>query len=720
LQQIRDLETLPGVSAAEGRVVETVPFLADEDNGRAKVTVVTARPENDGVNRLRLEEGRLLEKGSREVLVIRQFALVRDLHPGDGIALQIDGQAMDFTVAGVVSSPEFIYLADPDQGLLPDNANYGVVYMEAGTGQQILGYPGSYNDIQMTEAAGLRASERDALVEAIDERLEAYGGRGAVKRANQFSNAMMTSEIQQLNVMAAAMPILFLLISALILAMMLGRMVKRDRQSIGVMKGLGYSAAQVTLHYVKYSLLVAAAGGIAGVLAGGALADLLLDYYMEFYYLPGGGQGAHTRYRIAAFLLACLFCTGAGLWGARGVARVSPADSMTAEAPKPGKRIFLERVRFVWKYLSFSNKMAMKNVFRNKKRTGFILSGVLVTFAVMTLAITMPRMISDMAGDGLREFQPMDYNVSFRAPLPEAVIREIPGIVDGVTDIEGKIEYPFRLSSGPREQALSVIGVERGTVFYHFRTQAGETLEIPENGLLLSDYAAKKLRVGVGDFVLLHSYLSDQDDRWIEVSGVVYQAMGVGAYMDRDFLAKAYLDPGVVTGFYMNAGDPLTESRLLDLPAVSAVFSLAATQDVFQQYTAMTNATIVLMVALSGVLGFAIVYNATLISIGERETEFSSLRVLGFSRGEIFRLILKENNVITAGGLLAGVPLANLFLRYSSEVFSTEQYTMRLQAGPAEYLTGMGATLLFIVLAQIATYRKIQKLDFMAALKNRV
>jgi putative ABC transport system permease protein len=93
--------------------------------------------------------------------------------------------------------------------------------------------------------------------------------------------------------------------------------------------------------------------------------------------------------------------------------------------------------------------------------------------------------------------------------------------------------------------------------------------------------------------------------------------------------------------------------------------------------------------------------------------------VLGFSRGEIFRLILRENNIITAGGLLAGLPVANILLRYSSEVFSNEQYTMHLRAGPAEYAMGLGATVVFIVLAQVATYRKIQKLDFMAALKNR-
>jgi putative ABC transport system permease protein len=195
--------------------------------------------------------------------------------------------------------------------------------------------------------------------------------------------------------------------------------------------------------------------------------------------------------------------------------------------------------------------------------------------------------------------------------------------------------------------------------------------------------------------------------------------MGVNGYMNIDALASRYLTPGVVTGFFMNADDPEAKRKLMELPAVASVSSPDATRETFQEYTQIMNIFIFFMVGLSGILGFAIVYNATIISIGERETEFSSLRVLGFSGGDIFRLLLKENNVITVAGFIAGVPLANVFLRYSSDVFSTEQYTMYLRAAPENYMQGIVATVFFIVLAQTATYRKIQKLDFMAALKNR-
>jgi len=291
--------------------------------------------------------------------------------------------------------------------------------------------------------------------------------------------------------------------------------------------------------------------------------------------------------------------------------------------------------------------------------------------------------------------------------------------VNDVEELEGKIEYPFKVSSGQNEISLSVIGIDQDSLFYSFKDKKGNSVVLPDDGVLVSDFVANKLRVGVGDRILFHSYLSDMEDEWEEVRGIVTQALGVNAYMNRDVMAKKYFTSGVVTGFYMNSDDAFAKDKLTKLPIISSVSSMESILDSFTQQTQLMNTMIFFMLALSGVLGFAVVYNATIISIGERETEFSSLRVLGFSRGDIFRLILKENNVITAAGIIAGIPLANLFMIYASDMFSTEQYSMILTADPVTYIQGLVTTVFFIVLAQFATYQKIKKLDFMAAIKNR-
>ncbi|MDR1650634.1 MAG: ABC transporter permease, partial [Synergistaceae bacterium] len=261
--------------------------------------------------------------------------------------------------------------------------------------------------------------------------------------------------------------------------------------------------------------------------------------------------------------------------------------------------------------------------------------------------------------------------------------------------------------------------VERDTIYYRFRDKNGSPLPVPRNGVLLSDYAAKKLDVRVGDSVKLHSYLYERDDRWAAVSGIVYQALGTRAYADMDYLARNFLEPGAVTGCFLDSGDPDAVHSLMELPAVSSVVSVRDAQSVLKEYTRMINAFLAFIVALSGLLGGIVIYSVTVINIGERETEFSTLRVQGMSQWEIFSLLLRENSVVTLLGFIAGAPLAVLFLEYSSDLFSTEQYTIMMRASGVNYLDGALLTVLFIVMAQAAAWRRIKSLDFLAALKNR-
>jgi putative ABC transport system permease protein len=239
-------------------------------------------------------------------------------------------------------------------------------------------------------------------------------------------------------------------------------------------------------------------------------------------------------------------------------------------------------------------------------------------------------------------------------------------------------------------------------VFYRFRDKAGNDLPIPEDGILLSDYAAKTLDVRVGDSVKLHSYLYETRDRWFEVGGIVYQALGVNAYADMDRLARSFLEPGAVTGCFLDSDDPGAVHKLMGLPGVASVSSLRNVREVMKEYTKMMNATFMFLIVLSGLLGGAVIYSVSVVNIGEREGEFSTLRVMGMGQWEIFASVLRENNVIAALGFIGGIPLVAIFLDYFNHLFATEQYTMLMRASPSDYAGGALLTIFFIVLAQAA------------------
>jgi putative ABC transport system permease protein len=429
---------------------------------------------------------------------------------------------------------------------------------------------------------------------------------------------------------------------------------------------------------------------------------------VEFYY----------SYLASAVLLSVVFCSLSGIIGARGALKIAPADAMRSEAPKSGKRIMLEKIPFFWRHLSFSNKMISKNIFRNKKRTLFVLAGITLTYAMMLFTTSMPDVMDQMMNEHFREFQKMDYNISFRSPVRKEAARDMEHLVDA-QHVEGKLEYPFELSNGNKKQAVSMIGLDRDTKFYTFQDTAGRQTEIPERGMLITENLAKALDVDKGDRVRIKSYIPGRDDAYIQVVGVIKQTLGINAYMDIDTMGETLLEKNLINGVYVDSKDPDVNEKLIRASNIASIMSIADTRAVYDKYMTMMALSIGSMVIFSGILGFCIVYNATIISLGEREMEFSSLRVLGFGKLEIFFMIVRENNIITILGILLGIPVGYVMADYSTAAFSTDMYTLDMSPTPNALIMAGFYTVLFVLLAQLATYRKIRKLDFLQALKNR-
>ncbi len=714
-QEPEKLERIDGVKAAMGRISTDVPMITKNENERVNVRLLTATGAEDELNRSTILKGKMISDKGNEIMLIEQFAKARHLDVGDEIEIQAGGIRRTLKVTAIVANPEYIYLMENTQSLMPDEKNFGVGYIPELYGQQITGLSGSFNEILISYERGVN---EEALIDKVEDALDIYGVRQTVKQKDQLSNSVINQELTQLDGMANSIPILFLLVAGLILMMMLARLVKKDRIKIGVLKAIGYRNSQVMFHYVKYALISGLIGGIAGSLLGMALAGGMTRLYLSYFHIPLLRIEFYYSYLAYAVLLSAAFCSLSGMIGARGALKIAPADAMRSDAPKSGKRILLEKMPFFWKRLSFSNKMISKNIFRNKKRTVFVLAGITLTYAMMLFSSSMPDVMNQMMNEHFKEFQKMDYNISFRSPVRQEAARDMEHLIDA-EHIEGKLEYPFELSNGNKKQAVSMIGLDRDTKFYSFRDTAGRQTEIPKRGMLITENLAKALDVGKGDLVRIKSYIPERDDAYIQVVAVIKQTLGINAYMDIGTMGETLLEKNLINGVYANSKDPDVNEKLIRASNIASVMSIADTRAVYDQYMTMMALSIGSMVIFSGILGFCIVYNATIVSLGEREMEFSSLRVLGFSKLEIFFMIVRENNIITILGILLGIPVGYAMARYSTEAFSTDMYTLDMSPTPNALIMAGVYTVIFVLLAQLATYRKIRKLDFLQALKNR-
>ncbi|NCB42473.1 MAG: FtsX-like permease family protein [Clostridia bacterium] len=720
---IGDFQNIDGIAFAEGRIAVEVPFIGEEDE-RVNVKLVSVPSKGQTINKLLIKEGRFIKDPNEEVIILSQFAEARNIKIGDNIVFQVSGTRCELEVVGIAYSPEFVYLIESVQSMMPAAESYGVIYVNESLLMQLAGMTGAYNEVFFLYEEGIKdytqkGFNEDDIIDAVEKIAKPYGLIYTTERENQLSNSLIKAEIDQLKKSGFALPMVFLLVAALVIAMMVSRMVKKDRIKIGVMKAIGYSNLSVLGHYVKYSIAAGFVGGVFGILLGYRLAGSMTSLYADFFEIPQYGMKIYWEYILGGVLLSCLFCTVFGVYGAKTVFHIVPAESMQSEAPKEGKRILLEAFPWFWKKLSFSRKLTIKNIFRNKKRSLFVLFGVSLTFSTIIFTTTMPEVIDDMMVKQFQEVQTMDYNVSFITPVPMSSARDLSYEISEDSYVEGRIEYPFELSVGNKIKSVTVIGIKEDSQVLHLKNILDEEIYPQEGGILLTQNLANALDVSKGQTIRAESYISGGKDCYLIVQDIVKQTMGMNAYMDVDYMGEALLEHGAITGVYINTEDEDIVSILRQMDNVSTVFSSSEMANMYTEYMGLTLIMLSMMVVFSGILGFTVVYNATIVSLSERKMEFSSLRVMGFGKDEIFKMIVAENIMISIVGFIVGLPLGYGLSAYSSVIFTTDLYTLYMSPTTFSILVSLLLTILFVLIAQFATYEKIRKLDFLQALKNR-
>ena len=521
----------------------------------------------------------------------------------------------------------------------------------------------------------------------------------------------------QLERTSSSIPIVFLFTAGAILAVMMSKTVKNDRMVIGILKALGYSNVQVFTHYIKYAVSIGVFGGILGSIIGTILSGIITNMYIQFFYIPMFRVQLYPWNIVISILLSSVFCSVAGLLGARNVLKISPAESMRPEPPKEGKRVLVEKINIIWRKVSFTWKMVTRNIFRDKRKFVFISFAGAATLAMMIMSMWMTEMTQRMFNDYYGGFLKMDYTVEFTRPLSEESVMEMRHVVEN-SYIEPKIEFPFEVSRGKESKIVNIVGLEKDTEFYGFQDTDMNKVELTDKGVLLSSNLEKILDAQPGDYVRVKNYLPGRDDEYVKVTGIVQQALGINLYMEINHMQEKLTGKNTISGAYIKT-DRNISSDLENAKNITTIQSIKEMKEIFYEYVDLTIVSIVFMFVFSGILGFVIIYSMTVMSINERRAEFSSLRVLGFTKNEIFGIVLKENALMTLVGLVYGTPMGLALVKSMGETFSTDLYTFDSPVTQFHIIMGIVFTIICLTLAQLITYRKIKHLNFIEALKSR-
>ncbi|WP_338536325.1 ABC transporter permease [Helicovermis profundi] len=714
-KEITKLKKIDGISEISGRIVYDVPLVVKEKDEKVHVRMISVNPDNNQVNKLYKVKGDLIKDEKNDALVIQMFAEARGINLNSIIKAKLNGKVKELKVAGITASPEYIYLIENAQTLIPDLKKFGVVFISNKLAEDSFGMQGNSNELLIKVK---NKEDIPRIKKELEDKLDKFGVKRVYERKEQLSNSMVGEEIKGGEKSSKAIPLIFLGVAAVIISVMISRLVSSNRVSIGVLKAMGYSNAQILIHYTKLSVIIGLFGASIGMIGGTIFSGFMAKMYTTYFFnIPILKAKIYPKYIILGILLSITFCIISGLFGARKVIGIHPAESMRPEAPKTGKRILIERINAIWKRVSFTQKIVIRNIFRSKKRFLFIAIGISLTYGMTMLPLTMTEQFSSMFTTQYGEFQKAEYSINFRSPINENNIIGIKELIN-TKEIEPKLEYPFEIVNGWKDKTVVLVGVRTNTNLYGFKNTRGDKISVPKTGILLSQNLAKSLGVKKGDYIKIKTFVPGREDKKVLVKDIIEQWLGINAYMNIENMQDLFVDRGMMTSIMLNSDDNV-KGKLKNLNNITSIQSLSDISSGFKEYMKFSIFSIGIMLIFSGILGFAIVYNSTIMSINERQLEFSSLRVMGFHKNEIFSIILRENAYMTIFGLALGIPLSKFFVYGLAESFSTDIYTMSSYIAPNEYIITGVLTIIFIVLAQLATYGKIQKLDFIEALKNR-
>jgi putative ABC transport system permease protein len=720
--QVAGLSQIEGIKQIQGRLVKDVRVVMPDREENVYLRLISVdTSQAELINHVLLEKGVPLEDGNLNLWVDNKFFDANQLELNQEIKLIADGKEQAFRVTGSGKNPEFIYAMRTASDFFPDPQNFGIGYVPLSVMQNLFPEKSAVTSLVFTLTPGKSFDDVKPLLEA---ELKPYGLKSIYPRQDQTSDVLLAQELSSLEAMAKAMPVIFLSVAAMILYIMLKRMIELQRTQLGTLKAFGYTNREILCHYLSYALITGLTGGVLGGLSGFALTGPYLELYRQYYNMPGLTPHFSFRYFFLSLALAVVFSLIAGYQGCKNILKLEAAEAMRPAAPPSGKKVFWEKAVFFWQMLTVQGKMALRSMSRNKLRTAFLFIGMMFTYSLLALPWSMKTLEDQMLFEQFEKIETYDVKIPLAAPLAQdQAERELAGF-PGVRAVETMAEIPVTLHHSWREKDVVLLGIRSDSELYHITDSTGKTLAAPTNGILISERLADLLQAEPGTQLTVESpYFSKPDaSKVLPVVGVIPQNMGMNAYMEinalQEFLGQGRLATAIMVSM---AEDkiPALKAKYNDSKAINSIENhlsmLKKMQDLMASYMGMIYA----MFLFGIIIGFAIIYNTSVITLSERSRELASMMVLGMTPQEVLGVITFEQWFVSVFGMLAGIPLTKAFLVGMANSIGNDLFGFTPELNQEALLLAFIISVICMMIAQRLAARKLRHLSLVEVLKAR-
>ncbi len=553
-------------------------------------------------------------------------------------------------------------------------------------------------------------------------------------RNSNYGYAEYIQDTDRIGNLAKVFPIVFFLVAALISLTSMSRMIEEQRVQIGTLKALGYNKIQISFKYIIYAFLATIIGGIAGMIIGFKLLPAIITMmYGMMYTLPKAECVIRMDIGMLGLGFALICTLGATIYTCVKELKEKPAELMLPKAPKPGKRIMLEKITFIWRRLKFTNKVTARNVFRYKKRMLMTVIGVAGCTSLIIAGFGIRNAIGNMIPNQYGEIFKYDGTIEFKDGVTKTQIQEENEKVKSLDKIEDTLPSYMKtveITSIQNSQTINLVVPEQTDKLDEFiglrsRKHKKETYTLDDESVIISEKIANLLKIKVGDTITIKN--TDDIEKDVKVGAITENYIYHFMYMSSNLYNKLYGEntykPNTllikeVEGTTEDDEETAGKTILKDDTVVAGVSFLSGTKDIFADVMDKMQLVVYILIISAGLLAFAVLYNLSNVNISERIRELATIKVLGFYDKEVFNYITKETRILTVLGIFLGLFGGYFLSMFAVKTCELDMIMFNYDIGKMCFIYGIAITIIFAEIVNLAVNRTLKKISMTESLKS--
>ena len=676
-----EIKNIDNVKNATNKLVVNGNFL-NEDKTDLEINFINS----DELSSLYVISGEKFSYDSDKLWLDSMLAEALNYEPGDTVTIEFNNMQIETEIAGLVMNPEHVYAVKDSSQVFPTHDDYGFVYLSSKA------YPLGEENIIYNYTL-IDTDKENMVKEEIEENIP--GIISVTDRDANTSYATFKTEIDSHETYAGIFPVIFLFIAVLSVITTMNRIVKNQRNEIGILKALGFKKGKIIRHYTMYGFVVC----LLAVIVGHILGPLLLGNYIlsledGYFELPYLTATVPYKYFLVSALIIFIIVL-ASYFSCFKELEGSAAETLRPKAPKKAKHTWIEKQK-LWHHLKFKTQWNLRDVFRSKVRSLMAIIGVAGATMLVVCAFGMLNTLNNFISwqyDDIYHFKNqiiLDNNMDKDKIIDEYNAGTIQTV--GI-EIEGD------------DAVTSTITVDDSKDMITYTDHDKNQINLPNDGLMISEKLADRLDVEKGDKITFKIYGTNQIYT-LEVKSLNRAPSSQNITMSRDYYESlnlvynpsiAYTNDDVADDITSTTEDSLRENSSNMLNTMSSV--------------------VVIMIVAALLLGSVVIYNLGILSYTEKTRELATLKVLGFNNKMVSKVLNQQNMWLTVIGIIIGLPLGEKLV----EVIFSSVMGYSFDIMPVVYLSSYVIATICILIATIIVNRildkKVKKLDMVSSLK---